>query len=111
MTTQAKRWTKPELEIYILLLCANADHDESEEEISMIKSKVDSETYHRIYDEFKSDTEDESFEKIQDNINMHDYTNLEIANLRKHMYEIFFSDCDFKMMERNLDRIMDNMIY
>ena len=31
-------WNKKELKIYILLLCANADNEESEKEIELIKS-------------------------------------------------------------------------
>ncbi|SDB19760.1 hypothetical protein SAMN03097699_0047 [Flavobacteriaceae bacterium MAR_2010_188] len=111
MSSGIRKFTKTELEIYILLLCANSDNVESEEEMNMIKSKVDSATFENIYAEFKQDSEDESLEKIQDNINLHHYTNMELAKLRKEMYEIFFSDCDFKNLERQLDRIMDNIIY
>lgn len=108
---KANKWTKKELQIYILLLCANADSIETEEEISLIKSKVDEETFKNIHEEFSGDSEEERFEKIDDNIHYHDYTNMELAQLRKEMYEVFFSDCEFKMMERNLDKIMDNMLY
>lgn len=111
MTTGIRKFSKVELEIYILLMCANADSVETDEELKMIKSKVDNETFNRIYEEFKNDSEDEGLEKIQDNVNIHEYTNRELAQLRKEMYEIFFSDCEFRMMERNLDRIMDNIIY
>jgi len=105
------KWTKTELQTYILLTCANADSKETEEEINLIKSKVDEATFNKIYQEFVNDTEDESLEKIDDNIQLLEYSNLELAQLRKEMYEIFFTDCDFKMMERNLDRIIDNILY
>lgn len=108
---KANKWTKTELQIYILLLCANADSVETEEEINLIKSKVDEETFNNIHEEFSADSEEDRFEKIDDNIHSHEYTNMELAQLRKEMYEVFFSDCEFKMMERNLDKIMDNMLY
>lgn len=111
MNPNNRKFNKTELQIYILLLCANADSSETEEELNLIKSKVDLELFDAIYHEFTADTEDERFEKIDDNIHLHEFTNMELANLRREMYEIFFADCNFKMMERNLDKIMDNMLY
>ncbi|RIA09062.1 hypothetical protein OE09_0890 [Flavobacteriaceae bacterium MAR_2010_72] len=104
-------WTKTELQTYILLLCANADKVETSEEINLIKSKIDKDTFDKIYAEFSQDSEDESFEKINEAIHLHEYSNIELAQFRKEMYDIFFSDCSFSMMERNLDKIMDNMLY
>jgi hypothetical protein len=111
MSTKTNKWTKEEFHTYILLICANADSDETEEEIDLIKRKVSTETFERIHEEFTADSEDERIEKVDDNIHLHDYTNIEMAQLRREMYEIFFADCDFKMMERNLDRIFDNILY
>jgi len=111
MNSEIRKFTKPELQIYILLLCANADNVETEKELDLIKSKVDLETFEKIYKEFSEDSEEERFEKIDDNIHLHEFSNIQLANLRKEMYEIFFADCNFTMMERNLDKIMDNMLY
>ena len=104
-------WSKTELQLYILLLCANADDHESEQEINMIRAKTDQETFERIYLEFSGDNEDERFEKIDAAIHLHSYSLKEIADFRREMYEIFFSDCNFTLMEKNLDRILDNIIY
>lgn len=104
-------WSKTELHVYILLLCANADDQESEKEINMIKSKTDQETFERIYQEFSGDTEEESLDKIEEAIHLHEYSMKEIADFRREMYEIFFSDCNFSLMEKTLDRILDNIIY
>lgn len=111
MKSKPNKWTKEEFHIYTLLLCAHADSDESEDEINLIKRKVNAETYEKIYKEFKEDDEDERIEKVDDNIQLLEFTNIELAQLRREMYEIFFADCDFKMMERNLDRIFDNILY
>jgi hypothetical protein len=112
MTSNNNHWTKQELQIYILLLCANADAEETELELEMIKSKVDVKTFDKIYEEFKADTDEEAqFEKIDDNIQQHDYNNVELAKFRKDVHEIFFSDGKFKMMEQNLNRILDNILY
>lgn len=111
MISKTNHWTKLELQIYILLLCANADRNETEIEIEMIKSKVDSITFDKIYKEFKADTEDEQLEKIDDNTHQHDYTNMELAKFRQDVHNIFFSDGKFVQMEQNLNRILDNILY
>ena len=111
MEDTSRKWNKTELQIYILLTCASADGHESEEELEMIKAKADKETFKKMYDEFILDDEDSRLEKIDDCIQVHDFENIELANLRREMYEIFFSDCNFSRLEKNLDRIMDNIIY
>ena len=111
MKPQKNTWSKIELQVYILLLCANADGDESEKELEMIKSKTDQVTFDKIYQEFSTDTEEERLDKIDTAIHLHEYSMKEIADFRREMYEIFFSDCNFGLMERNLDRILDNIIY
>ena len=111
MNDNAKKWTKKEIQIYILILCANADSTESEEEINLIKSKVDTTTFENIRNEFNNDSEDERLQKIEDSVSVHEFSTMELGEIRREMYSIFFSDCDFKIMERNLDRIMDNILY
>lgn len=111
MSTNTNKLTKSELQIYILLMCANADSTESEEEIHLIKSKVDTALYKKIYTEFSNDNEDQRLERIEENVHLHEFTTMELGELRREMYEVFFTDCDFKIMERNLDRIMDNILY
>lgn len=111
MNRKQEYWTKAELQIYILLLCANADSVETEEEIALIRSKTDQATFEKIYQEFSDDSEEESLEKIQDNLAVHEYSHKEIAGLRKEMFEVFFSDKKFSMMENTLDKILDNILY
>lgn len=111
MKGEQKHWTKTELQIYILMLCANADSNVTEEELALIKSKTDRETFEKMSQEFSGDTEEESLEKIQDNLVMHEYSHKELVNLRKEMFEIFFSDKKFSMMENTLDKILNNILY
>jgi hypothetical protein len=111
METNNSYWTKLELKTYILLLCANADKYQSEEEINLIKSKIDFDTFEKMYKEFCDDTEEVSLEKIEDNIQLHHYTTMELSELRKEMREVFFIDKKFIMMEQKLDQILDNIIY
>lgn len=111
MTAKTNPWTKEELIIYILLLCANADSKKNEDEISFIKSKTDSLTFEKIQKEISNDTEDESFDKIDENVQLHDFSPLELNQLKKDMQEVFFKDKRVSMMEDNINRILDNIIY
>ena len=111
METKNSQWTKTQLKIYILLLCANADRVEREEEVNLIRSKVDGQDFDRIYEEFSEDSEEQSLEKIRENVSKHDYSHKELVEIRKEMQEVFFADDKFRPLERNLERILNNIIY
>ena len=111
MKNESKYWSKEELKIYILLLCAKADSIESDVEINMIKSKIDSKTFDRLYKEFSCDDEDLCLDKIQSAIAKHEYSNKELKGLRKEIHELFLSDKKYNLKERNLDRLLDTMLY
>ena len=111
MTSNPDSWTKTELQAYILFLCANADGEEGEGELNVIRSKVNADTYAKIHKEFLADSKDERLQKVEDAIHHHHYTEMELAEFRREMYEVFFADCDFKQMEKYLDQILDNILY
>ncbi len=111
MTSETKKWTKEELQIYIMLLCANVDDIESKEEIKLIKSKVDKKTFKKIYKEFCKDKEDKRFQKIDRGIQLHEYSHIELENFRNEINEIFMVDNHLGNMESNLNRILDNILY
>ena len=111
MKSEPQQWTKAELQIYILMLCANADSNITGEELALIESKTDKNTFNKISQEFSKDDEEESLEKIQDNLALHEYSHKELMALRKEMFEVFFSDKKFSQMENILDKILDNILY
>ena len=111
MNTNQPNWTKIELEIYILLLCAKADSDITEEELNFIKSKVDIDAFNKIYSEFSEDSEEDSLEKIDDNVQQHDFSPQEIIEIKTNMKAVFFADKDFGMKEEYLNSILDNILY
>ena len=111
MEPDGRLWTKAELHIYILLLCASSDNEQSEEEIELIKSKTDPDTFNRINEEFSKDSEEESLEKIAHKMHYYEYSNQEISELKKEIREVFFIDKNLSILEQNLDRILDNIIY
>jgi len=111
MATKTPQWSKTELQVYILLLCANADKNETEEELEMILSKVPKKLFLKIYKEFHADTEEKRLKKVSLCIQKHNYTVMELSTFRKEVQEIFLSDCDFKMLEKRLDWTLDNILY
>lgn len=111
MKNSSKNWSKHELKIYLLLLCAQADTEQTSEEIDLIKQKTDSATFASIYKEFKTDNEDTSFEKIEASIGRLEYSQMELADLKKEFYEIFRSDKKITTAEQYLIKILDNILY
>lgn len=111
MKNEITKWSKKELKIYILLVCAKADNIEAVEEIKFIKTKVSEKKFNKIYKEFEKDNEDESLEKIQDSISNHQYSNLELCQMKNEIQEVFAADRKIAMSESNLGRILDNIIY
>jgi hypothetical protein len=111
MKNEMANWSKADLKIYILMLCAKIDDHESEEELTLIKSKTDTETFDRVYNEFCCDEEDGCFEKIEDAINQHEYSPKELQDLKQEILDIFHSDKEFSTKERYLERIFDNILY
>jgi len=111
MKTAETHWSKEELKIYILLLCAKADKIESEEERQLIKVKTSDEIFDKINREFQNDDEDESLEKIQDVLEIHHYSELELCELKNEIQQIFAADRKIPMAESNLGRILENIIY
>jgi len=104
-------WSKKELKIYILMFCAKVDQVETAEEIALIKSKTDPETFDRLYTEFCDNDEDTCFEKIEDTIGKFPFSPKEIAEIKKEVMEVFNTDKKFEMKERYLDKVLDNILY
>ncbi|MDP5231450.1 MAG: hypothetical protein NWQ38_13745 [Cellulophaga sp.] len=111
MKNELTPWSKAELKIYLLLLCAKIDQEESEAEIAFIKSKTDENTFHKVYNEFCCDEEEDCFEKIEKAIHYHHYSTMELGDLKKEILAVFHSDKNFSMKERHLEKIVDNILY
>lgn len=111
MEIPVTRWSKAELQVYILLLCANADADLQEQELNVIRSKVDADCFERIYEEFLKDSEEVSFSKLERNIALHEYSWRELNQLKLDMKAVFASDRKYMMLEQNMERILNNMLY
>ncbi|TLP80249.1 hypothetical protein [Maribacter sp. ACAM166] len=111
MSNSSKNWSKHELKIYLLLLCAQADSVQTEDELEIIKHKTNSDTFASIYQEFKMDDEDTSIEKIETSIGRLEFSQMELADLKKEFNELFHSDKKFSAAEHYLVKILDNILY
>ncbi|MBT8262067.1 MAG: hypothetical protein KJO05_04535 [Bacteroidia bacterium] len=111
MKSKTKHWTKAELHAYIYLLCADADAVITEDEMQLIRSKVNPDIFEKIYKEFKKDSGRKRLKKIERNIELHEYSQMELGELRKEMHQIFASDEKFHMKEQIIDEILDNILY
>lgn len=111
MKSKKPNWTKAELQVYIMLLCANADKKETEEELDMIQKKTTNKTFLKMHKKFHKHSEKKRLKKIDLSIQEHNYSEMELAAFRREMYKIFFSDCEFGMLEERLDWTLDNILY
>ena len=108
---QQTQWSKAELKTYILLLCAKADMVETKEEMEFIKSRTSPQLYDKLYTEFCKEDEGASLEKIQEALSKHEYSERELTQLKHEIQGVFSSDNRINMAERNLSRILDNILY
>jgi len=111
MTSKSNHWTRKELEIYILLLCAQADSKVDPGELEVIQSKTDAATFQKMSQEISSHDAKKSFKKIRKNLVYHHYSIQEIGDLRREMDQVFLADKEFVMKERIMNEVLQNIIY
>ncbi len=95
-------WTRAELKTYVLLFCANANYEESREEIALIRSKVGNRRFERIHWTFDHDNDFERIQKIRANIKALGYSKKEIDQLFREILEVFFVDGEYDVLEQNV---------
>ena len=95
-------WTKDELIAYILLFAANSDFEESNLERNVIISKVDMQTFSRIHQEFDKDNDYQCIQKIQKNLELHNYSVNDLDTLFSDIKTLFYADGNFDVLERNM---------
>ncbi len=103
-------WTKEDLKIYMLIYSANADFSESKHEMNFIKDKIQNSNYEKLRDEFEKDNEYQSIQKIQSAIKELGYSKLAINDLLEEIKELFKSDDNYDILEKNLFRGLNKII-
>lgn len=111
MNSDHTQWSKEELKIYILLLCAKADNVEDKAELDFIKTQTDPDTFEQMHELFEADEEEESLTKIQEAVAKHEYSNKELADLKSQIKVVFASDDKFHLKEHSMGLILDNILY
>ena len=97
-------WTHEELKGYILLYCAHADFNVSQEEKEYIKSKVGLEKYHSIRKEFDNDNDYQQIQKITATIERFEYSKEEIDDTFHSIKRLFLLDGEMDILEQNIYR-------
>jgi len=95
-------WTKDELVAYILLFAANSNFIEDNHEKNVIISKVDMQTFQKIHDEFVSDNDYQSIQKIIKGIEAHNYSKDDLKTLFLDIKILFLSDGNYDTLEHNI---------
>lgn len=94
-------WSDKELKAYLLLYSAYADFNESENEKSLIISKVGKDNYQHIHDEIEQDNDYVRIQKIKNSVQQHKYSHDQIDRLIEEMKELFNVDGE-DILEQNL---------
>ena len=102
MSEALTNWSRKEFKLYLLLYCSHANLEEKDEEIELIKSKVDTDTYGKIHKELEKDNDYQSIQKIMYNLDKFNYTVEEKHKLLEDIKDVFYSDGEFDLMEQNL---------
>ena len=99
---EAPNWTKDELVAYILLYAAHSDLKENNHERNVINAKVDKETFQKVYDEFNTDNDFQSIQKIVASVDKHNYSKTDFDQLLADIKGLFFADGDFDIREHSM---------
>ena len=111
MKDKGEKWSKDELQTYVLLLCANVDKEETEEELELIRSKVSLKTFVKMYALLQDDSDKKRLKRIQRAVEANAYSQMELAAFRRDIQNIFLSDKNFKLSEQRLQSVLDNILY
>ena len=103
-------WSREDLEAYILIYCANANFEETQNQRDFIKEHVSASNFKTIHKEFNKDNDYQSIQKIQTTIEKHGYSKDEIDELFDEMKELFLSDENYDILEQNLFRGLHHII-
>ena len=106
-----QQWNKEELIAYLLIFCALTDNEENEQEYDYIRERTDSDLFEKMYREIQNDSEDVALAKISENIHQHEFSHGELIRLREEIQEVFFADGRLASKEREMLKILDNIIY
>ncbi len=98
----SENWSKDDLRVYIMLYCANADLEFTEEEKEYIQEKTQNPKYKEIKREFDNDNDYQGMNKITDATKRLGYSKDQINDLLSELKELFWVDGEFDIMEHEI---------
>jgi hypothetical protein len=102
MNNLKSTWTKEEMKIYLLIFCANADFVELKVETDFIKARANKAVYKKMHIEYDKDNDYQSIQKIRSAFEDFNYSLNETEIIFNEIKELFLSDDDFSILERNV---------
>lgn len=103
-------WSKNEFLTYLLLFCANADINQSAQELYYIKDNINKSDYQAINLVFNNDTDYQCITRIQEYVKHHDYTNDQLNGLFSEIKTLFNIDGDYDVMEQHLLNVLQSLL-
>ncbi len=103
-------WTKEEFIAYLLLYAAKADQIITKEELDIVHSKVNNESYEKIKAEIEQDNDYQSSQKILFNIEQFNFSKNDIETLMKEIKTLFLSDGKYDILEKNMYLALSHLL-
>jgi len=102
-------WNRDYLKGYLLLYCANADLNLTEQEMGFIRSKVRNLDLDNVKEEFENDSDYESLEKIQSAYRELGYSVEDRDNLLSEIKDLFNHDGEFDQVENYIQHSLERL--
>lgn len=103
-------WTRAEFRTYVLLYCANANYEETQEESALIRLKVGNRRFERIHWTFDKDNDYIRVQKIKANYKALGYSQAELEQLLIEIKAVFFADGEYDILEQNVYRGLKEIV-
>lgn len=104
------KWSRNELIAYIFLFAAHSDLKEDNHERNVIISKVDMNTFQRIHEEFDTDNDYQSLQKIQNCLSHHQFSSSDINVLMAEIKSLFLVDGNYDIMEKHMYNALQQIL-
>ncbi|MEZ4909691.1 MAG: hypothetical protein R2774_02400 [Saprospiraceae bacterium] len=99
-----------ELLAFLLIYIAHVDMVFSDEEKALIKERVGEACYNKMYDEYKTMSDYQAYELILSYKEVHFPTEEKKNDLLRNMQDLFESDHEFNIMEKELLHFLGRMM-
>ncbi len=103
-------WNTSEFQTYLLLYCANADINQSAEELHFIKERVEKSEFREIQKVFNNDTDYQSLTRLQEYAKEHKLSDKDLDKHFKEVKALFKIDGHYDQMEKHLLNVLKSIL-